>query len=925
MVRWWRFALLSIGMLAITCLAGFALEIVGFDIDPQAPIVGQTITFTETTSGYPSGYITEYDWDFGDGTTVNVDANTHSVTHPFLQAGEYRVKLTVKDSRGGETTSTKTVVVSLPRADFSKAPSNPTTQDGVHFTGTAIPAQGVATGGWSWDFGDGTAGSDKQSPTHIFPNKGTYLVTLVVTYETGASAVKTNRLIVLNSPPIADFTFTPAEPKVGDSVTFAADGSSDPDGSIASYAWDFDGNGTFDIQGGPSARTVVHTFDRDGNYNVTLRVTDNEGKSSDKTLRVPVSWSVPVADFTIDPATPKVGEAVTFDASSSTDADGDGSIVSYEWDFDGNGTIDGNGKTINRVFVTAGTANVILAITDDTGLTNAKSVFFDVMSTPPTAAFTFTPANPNTGQVVSFDAKGSKDSDGTIILYEWNFGDGNPVATGLAVTHSYAAPGVYPVMLTVTDNDMEFDVTTQGVPVEMGGTGGVNQPPVADFTFAPANGPDVNLSEVVTFKADGCSDKDGSVAAYEWDFNNDGVYDATGTTVTHVFHRGGGQIVTLRVLDNEGAPGFKTEVVPVEFVRPMASFSFSPAEPRVGDVITFAGSSSSDADGRVEFYEWDFDNDGKVDATGMTVTHAFASGGSKPVTLKVTDNDGVSSSITKTATVAINNPPIANFAISPVGPTTADTITFEDTSIDNDGSIAAWNWDFGDGSTSTVQSPSHKYDSAKVYSVTLVVTDDEGAIGSVTQSITVSVPMNAPPVASFTFSPSLPQVGSAVVFSDTSTDSDGTITAWSWNFGDGTTGQVRNPSHTYSATGTYSVTLSVTDNDGAKSAVTKKQIQVAAAGAEVGLYSYPNPASRQASIVYYLPTGATEPVLRIYNITGALVFEQTLTVGESPYVWDLTSTDGTEQPNGLYLCVVVAKNVGGSTIKSPIFKLLIAR
>jgi len=925
MVKRWRFALLSIGMLAIACLTGFALEVVDFAIDPQTPIVGQTVTFTENVSGFPSGYITEYDWDFGDGITVNVDPNTHSVTHPFLQAGEYRVRLTVKDSRGGETTATKTVVVVLPRADFSYIPSNPTTQEEVHFTGTAIPAQGVATGGWSWDFGDGMGSSD-QNPTHKFTNKGTYRVTLVVTYSTGASAVKANDITVLNSPPIANFAFSPPEPMVGQRVTFAADGSSDPDGSIASFAWDFDGDGVFDIQGGPSsARTVIHTFDRNGNYNVTLRVTDNEGKATNITRPVPVSWSVPVAVFTIDPSNPKVGAAVTFDASPSTDADGDDTIVSYEWDFNSDGTPDSIGKTVNHSFPTAGTATVTLTVTDNTGLRGFKTVRFDVKSTPPTASFTFTPANPNTGQVVSFDAKGSKDSDGTIILYEWNFGDGSPTATGLAVTHAYAAPGVYPVTLKVTDNDTEFDVTTQGIPIEMGGTGGVNQPPVAGFTFAPAKGPDVNLNEVVTFKAEGCSDKDGSIAVYEWDFNNDGVYDATGTTVTHIFHRGGGQIVTLRVLDNEGAPGFKTEVVPVEFARPTADFSFSPSAPRAGDVITYDGSGSSDTDGRVDFYEWDFDNDGVVDATGMTVTHSFTVGGSTPVTLKVTDNDGVSSSVTKTVAVAINNPPIADFAISPVAPTTADTITFEDKSIDTDGTILAWSWDFGDGATSTVQSPSHKYDAAKTYSVMLVVTDDEGATGSVTQSITVAVPLNQPPVASFKFSPSLPQVGSATTFTDASTDSDGTISAWSWNFGDGGTSQVRNPSHTYSSTGPYSVTLTVTDNDGAKSAVTKKQIQVAAAGAEVGLYSYPNPASRQASIVYYLPTGATDPVLRIYSITGALVFEQTLTVGESPYVWDLNSTGGTAQPNGLYLCVVVAKNANGGTIKSPTFKLLIAR
>ncbi|HHR86355.1 MAG TPA: T9SS type A sorting domain-containing protein, partial [Candidatus Acetothermia bacterium] len=123
---------------------------------------------------------------------------------------------------------------------------------------------------------------------------------------------------------------------------------------------------------------------------------------------------------------------------------------------------------------------------------------------------------------------------------------------------------------------------------------------------------------------------------------------------------------------------------------------------------------------------------------------------------------------------------------------------------------------------------------------------------------------------------------------------------------------------------TYTVSLVVTDDKDADSAEVTKEITVSGPERTV-IYSYPNPASTQASIVYYLPTGATDPVLRIYNITGALVFEQELTAGASPYVWNLNSTGGTPQPNGLYLCVVVAKNAGGGTIKSPTFKLLIAR
>jgi PKD repeat protein len=735
----------------------------------------------------------------------------------------------------------------------------------------------------------------------------------------------TQDIDVSNAPPIADFTFSPEAPRVGEPVTFTADGSSDPDGRIVSYAWDFDDDGVYDIQGGIAARTVIHSFAQgDIRYRVTLRVTDDRGAASTTPREVPVAWSPPTAVFSFSPATPKVGEVVTFDASDSTDGD-DGTIVTYEWDFDADGATDATGVMVNHAFAAAGAQRVTLTVTDNTGQWNAALQLIDVSVSPPTAAFTFTPTNPNTGQVVSFDASTSTDADGTIILYEWNFGDGTPIATGLAVTHAFPAPGVYPVTLTVTDNDREFDVTTQGVPVEMGGTGGVNQPPVADFTFEPATPPDVNLNEVVTFKAEGCSDPDGTVAAYEWDFNGDGLYDATGTTVTHIFHRGGGKVVTLRVLDDDGAPGFKTRVVSVEFIRPIADFTYTPTEPRVGDVVSFDGSSSSDGDGRVDFYEWDFDSDGIVDVTGMSVNHVFTTGGSQFVTLKVTDNDGVTDYITKTVPVRINTPPLADFAYSPTRPTTTDTIAFNDTSIDHDGTIIAWQWEFGDGETSDVQSPSHKYATAKTYIAKLTVTDNDGATSSVTENITVGEPTNVPPVANFSFTPTLPQISQMVQFNDLSTDADGTVTGWDWDFGDGGTSTDQNPTHKYTTVGIYTVTLTVADNEGALSPKLEKQVTIGQAGADIVTYSYPNPSSTQAHIVYSYPAGATDITLSIFSVTGARVFSEDLPTTGTEYLWDLRSNSGDALPNGIYFCVITAKDASGKTIKSAIFKLLIVR
>ena len=157
-----------------------------------------------------------------------------------------------------------------------------------------------------------------------------------------------------------------------------------------------------------------------------------------------------------------------------------------------------------------------------------------------------------------------------------------------------------------------------------------------------------------------------------------------------------------------------------------------------------------------------------------------------------------------------NQPPTAAFTSS----CTTLTCSFTSTSSDPDGSISAYSWNFGDGGTSTAQNPSHTYVAAGTYTVTLTVTDNQGATGSVAHPVTVASG-NQPPVASFTSSCS----GLTCSFVSTSSDPDGSISAYSWNFGDGATSTAQNPSYAYAAAGTYTVTLTVTDNQGATNSV----------------------------------------------------------------------------------------------------------
>ena len=157
-------------------------------------------------------------------------------------------------------------------------------------------------------------------------------------------------------------------------------------------------------------------------------------------------------------------------------------------------------------------------------------------------------------------------------------------------------------------------------------------------------------------------------------------------------------------------------------------------------------------------------------------------------------------------------PPSADFTYSPTDPSIEDTIDFMDTSTDPDGTITAWDWDFGDGATSTEQNPSHQYADKGEYTVQLTVTDNDGLTNTAEQTITLR---NLPPTASFTYSPSEPTVGEEVLFSDASSDPEGQpITSWTWDFGDGTTSNEQNPTHVYETSGSYLVTLTVTDVEG---------------------------------------------------------------------------------------------------------------
>ncbi len=246
--------------------------------------------------------------------------------------------------------------------------------------------------------------------------------------------------------------------------------------------------------------------------------------------------------------------------------------------------------------------------------------------------------------------------------------------------------------------------------------------------------------------------------------------------------------------------------------------------PTTGDApldVNFDLTGSYDPNGSIVSYDWDF-GDGQVatQSTAVQLNHVYNDFGEYTAVVTATDNEGAST--TESVTITALDP---NFNYAPTASMTSNVsageidlvVNFDaSSSSDSDGSIVSYDWNFGDETTASGVIANHTYTVAGTYLVTLTVTDNEGATSSTTMSITATDPIEGTaPVAIATAET---YEGTAPVrnrfYGDQSYDSDGTISSYLWDFGDGTTSVNHRVLHTYRNPGTYTVTLTVTDNDG---------------------------------------------------------------------------------------------------------------
>jgi len=359
-------------------------------------------------------------------------------------------------------------------------------------------------------------------------------------------------------------------------------------------------------------------------------------------------------------------------------------------------------------------------------------------------------------------------------------------------------------------------------------------PPTADFTWEPEN---PTQGQTITFDASTSHDPDGYITLYEWDWNNDGVYEESHTspTATYSWSDVGNYPVTLQVTDNESTTDTITKTITVENLPPIADFTWSPENPSHGQIISFDASTSYDPDGTITWYQWDWNNDGVYEENlpNPTTTHLWTNMGSYPIKLQVTDDDGAVDTITKTITIT-NQPPGAPSIDGPTNGKPDVVYQWNFMAVDPDTDDVSYQIDWGDGTpvsewygpfnSGEVMAQSYVYSAESTYTIKSKAKDiygEESDWGTLAIII-----INLPPDAPSIDGPTNGEPNIAYQWNFMAVDPDTDDVSYQIDWGDGNlsvwygpynSGEVMAQSHVYSADGTYTIKCKAKDIYGEES------------------------------------------------------------------------------------------------------------
>ncbi len=743
-----------------------ASPIAAFSADITTACVPATIQFSDNSTSPPgSGNIISWLWDFGDGNT----STQQNPTHIYASTGFYSVTLQVTSNTGckGFTGANRYIrVVNGIDANFDFAQS--VTCRPPFTINFVDQSSGPGSFTYTWNFGNGSPLSNQQNPTATYTAPGTYPVQLTIQSSLGCNGtIQKDITLTANT---TDF-ITPPTTCIGKPVTFTNSSTPVP----VSSAWDF-GDGTTSAQINP-----VKTYLTTGTYQVKL--INTYGSCSDSVTKSITVTNQPVVDFAANDSSscsaPFTVQFTDLSPAAST----------WLWDFG-----DGNTSTLQNpvhTYTSFGSYNVRLTISITGGCsgTTVKNSFIQVA--PTTVSISNAPAG---GCIpFTFSPVASIQTVDNIISYAWDMGEPGATYTTASPTHTYAAAGTYTVQLTVTTQSGCTATTTSQVL-----TGVL---PTVDFSYVP---PIACASDSVRF-TDLSITTPGAVVTWLWDFG-DGQTSSL-QNPAHLYRQTGLQNVVL-IVTNNGCTNTATH--PVQVLPPVANFGYT-VDCNNPTSVTFVDSSLIDPAVTPIEYKWlmgDAANTIFVYASPTVPTFNYGVFGTFTATL-IVSNGACSDTISKP--VILSNI-LPDFTVSK--PSVCKNEAFTLNAINtNPAIIRSYRWRIGVVTApDTTQQISFSIPAIGTYDVTLTTTDINGCVKTRTITNFINV---IGPVAGFSQNGPGACINKPVSFTDLSTPA-GTISTWTWDFGDGNQ-QIFTAApftHAYAEQGTYTVRLSVKDNNG---------------------------------------------------------------------------------------------------------------
>lgn len=677
----------------------------------------------------------------------------------------------------------------------------------------------------------------------------------------GASTVEQSfTLVVSNAAPSVTLTGT-FSGTVNSALSFNAT-ASDPGNDAITFSWNW-GDGTA-AQTGAGPKT--HAWTTAGKYNVTVTATDVDGGASTDTREVTIGALNSPPIFTSNPNISVIEGSPYAYAVTTSDGDNDlrsiTAVLKPAWltlTDNGNGTASLSGTPNGTQ---KGTHNVTLRVTDSRSATSEQSFTITVNNAAPViTAFTGTFAG-LVNTTLAFTGT-ALDPGGDNVTYTWNWGDGTAEQSGVNLTnvsHAYATAGVYTLRLTVSDPSGASAYQTKSVTI----SGNTNTAP--QFSSTPVTAATEGSNYVYTVVT---SDPDANttltltaITKPSWlalSATGNGTATLSGTPTDA---NEGANMVVLEVSDGTATTRQTFEVIVSNAPPRILSFAGT-FSGNAGQTLSYSANASDPGNDALT-YRWEW-GDGTAAQSAINlkeINHTFSVPGTYTIKLTVTDADGAAIFETRTVTIGADNaPPV--FTSTPVTTVQEGSrYIYNITTSDGNGDVRTIvvlqkpSWmsfvDNGDGTATLSGNPSDPEEGQ--YNLTLEVTDTKSAKNQ--QQFSVNVTNGLPVITNFTgqFTGS---VGNFLSFQVVATDPGNDELTYSWNWGDGTptqTGDLSTASHRWTTSGSYTISVTVSDPDGGKNTVSRPVV--------IGIS---NPPSFNTTPI----TTATEGSLYSYNITTA--------------------------------------------------------